>query len=207
MVAFEVIEKAGIIGYVLLGFSVISLAVIIEKLVTLRISRLVPKDDLKLLVDFLSEGDVGDAVELCKKRRNLLSLIVLDALKNIGEPTRENFLHAFEVAARRHFIELERGLSLLATIAATSPLLGLIGTVLGMIKIFGVLTVGNTAIGNPQQLSAGIAEALLTTVIGLFVAIPALIMFNLFQKKLDKIAAEIESAGVLIANNFKELKL
>ncbi len=207
MVAFEIIEKAGIIGYVLLGFSVVSLAIIIEKLVTLRISRLVPKDDLRLLVDFLSEGNVGDAVELCKKRRSLLSLIVLDALKNIGEPTRENFLHAFEVTARRYFIELERGLPLLATIAATSPLLGLVGTVLGMIKIFGVLTVGNTAIGNPQQLSAGIAEALLTTVIGLFVAIPALIMYNLFQKKLDKIAAEVESAGVLIANNFKGLKV
>jgi biopolymer transport protein ExbB len=74
-----------------------------------------------------------------------------------------------------------------------------------MIKIFGVLTTGASVIGNPQQLSGGIAEALLTTVFGLFVAIPAVVMYNLFQKKLDKIAAEIEAAGILIANNSKGL--
>ena len=206
MEVLELLHKSGIIGYILFFLSVISVAIIIEKLLILRLSKLVPKEDLRLIVDFLSEGSIGDAVELCKKRRSFLSSIILNALKNIGEPTKENFLHAFEVTAKRKFMELERGMSLLATIAAVSPLLGLVGTVLGMIKIFGVLTAGSTSIGNPQQLSAGMAEALLTTVFGLLVAIPAVIMYNLFQRKLDKIAAEIESAGVLIANNFKALK-
>ncbi len=206
MEVLELLHKSGIIGYILFFLSVISVAIIIEKLLILRLSKLVPKEDLRLIVDFLSEGSIGDAVELCKERRSFLSSIILDALKNIGEPTKENFLHAFEVTAKRKFMELERGMSLLATIAAVSPLLGLVGTVLGMIKIFGVLTAGSTSIGNPQQLSAGMAEALLTTVFGLLVAIPAVIMYNLFQRKLDKIAAEIESAGVLIANNFKALK-
>jgi biopolymer transport protein ExbB len=205
MESLTLLQKSGIVGYILLVLSIISVTIIIEKLLTLRLSRLVPREDLRLLVDFLSEGSVGDAIELCKKRRNLLTSVVLDALKNIGTPTKENFLHAFEVTARRKFLELERGMTLLATIAAISPLLGLIGTVLGMIKIFGVLTTGASAIGNPQQLSGGIAEALLTTVFGLFVAIPAVVMYNLFQKKLDKIAAEIEAAGILIANNFKGL--
>ena len=206
MEVLELLHKSGIIGYILFFLSVISVAIIIEKLLILRLSKLVPKEDLRLIVDFLSEGSIGDAVELCKKRRSFLSSIILNALKNIGEPTKENFLHAFEVTAKRKFMELERGMPLLATIAAVSPLLGLVGTVLGMIKIFGVLTAGSTSIGNPQQLSAGMAEAPLTTVFGLLVAIPAVIMYNLFQKKLDKIAAEIESAGVLIANNFKALK-
>jgi biopolymer transport protein ExbB len=206
MEVLELLHKSGIIGYILFFLSVISVAIIIEKLLILRLSKLVPREDLRLIVDFLSEGSIGDAVELCKKRRSFLSSIILNALKNIGEPTKDNFLHAFEVTAKRKFMELERGMPLLATIAAVSPLLGLVGTVLGMIKIFGVLTAGSTSIGNPQQLSAGIAEALLTTVFGLLVAIPAVIMYNLFQRKLDKIAAEIESAGVLIANNFKALK-
>jgi biopolymer transport protein ExbB len=206
MEVLELLHKSGIIGYILFFLSVISVAIIIEKLLILRLSKLVPKEDLRLIVDFLSEGSIGDAVELCKKRKSFLSSIILNALKNIGEPTKDNFLHAFEVTAKRKFMELERGMPLLATIAAVSPLLGLVGTVLGMIKIFGVLTAGSTSIGNPQQLSAGIAEALLTTVFGLLVAIPAVIMYNLFQRKLDKIAAEIESAGVLIANNFKALK-
>ncbi|GAB6077023.1 MotA/TolQ/ExbB proton channel family protein [Desulfurobacterium crinifex] len=206
MEALGLLQKSGIVGYILFFLSVISVAIIIEKLLILRLSKLVPKEDLRLVVDFLSEGSIGDAVELCKKRRSFLSSIILDALKNIGEPTKDNFLSAFEVTAKRKFIELERGMPLLATVAAVSPLLGLVGTVLGMIKIFGVLTAGSTSIGNPQQLSAGIAEALLTTVFGLLVAIPAVIMYNLFQRKLDKIAAEVESAGVLIANNFKGLK-
>ena len=206
MEALGLLQKSGIVGYMLFILSVISVAIIIEKLLILRLSKLVPKEDLRLIVDFLSEGNIGDAVELCKRKRNFLSSIILDALKNIGEPTKDNFLSAFEVTAKRKFMELERGMPLLATIAAVSPLLGLVGTVLGMIKIFGVLTAGSTSVGNPQQLSAGIAEALLTTVFGLLVAIPAVIMYNLFQRKLDKIAAEIESAGVLIANNFKALK-
>ncbi len=206
MEVLELLHKSGIIGYILFLLSVVSVAIIIEKLLVLRLSKLVPKEDLRLIVDFLSEGSIGDAVEICKKRKSFLSSIILDALKNIGEPTKDNFLSAFEVIAKRKFMELERGMPLLATIAAVSPLLGLVGTVLGMIKIFGVLTAGSTSIGNPQQLSAGIAEALLTTVFGLFVAIPAVIMYNLFQRKLDKIATEVESAGVLIANNFKALK-
>jgi biopolymer transport protein ExbB len=206
MEVLGLLQRSGIVGYILFFLSVISVAIIIEKLLILRLSRLVPKEDLRLIIDFLSEGNIGDAVELCKKRKNFLSSIILGTLKNIGEPTKDNFLSAFKVTARRKFMELERGMPLLATIAAVSPLLGLVGTVLGMIKIFGVLTTGSTSIGNPQQLSAGIAEALLTTVFGLFVAIPAVIMYNLFQKRLDKIAAEVESAGVLIANNFKGLK-
>ncbi|MEO2068826.1 MAG: MotA/TolQ/ExbB proton channel family protein [Desulfurobacteriaceae bacterium] len=203
MDAATIIQKAGIIGYVLLFLSVISLSIIIEKIMTLRLSKLVPQEDVRLIVEFVSDGNIADAVELCKRRKNFISLVILDALKNIGELNKDNFLSSFETAAKRKFIELERGLPLLATIAAVSPLLGLVGTVLGMIKIFGVLTVGNTSIGNPQQLSAGISEALLTTVFGLLVAIPAIVAYNLFQKKLDLIAAEVESTGVLIGNNFK----
>ena len=205
MEGLEILQKSGIIGYLIFGVSVVALAVVIEKLIALRINRLIPKEDLKLLLDFLRQGNLGDAVELCKRRRSFLSLVVLDTLKNLGEPTRENFLHAFEVSARRRFADLERGMPFLATTAAISPLLGLLGTVLGMVKIFGVLT-GGGAIGSPQQLSAGVAEALLTTILGLVVAIPAVVMYNIFNKKLDRIAAEIEAAGVLLANNFKGLK-
>jgi biopolymer transport protein ExbB len=201
-----ILKKSGLIGLLLLLLSVLSVAIIIEKLIVLRLNKLVPKEELNLLVEFLSRGDVPDAVELCKRRRSFLTDVVYESIKTMGAMSRENFLSAFEVSAKRKFNELERGLTLLATIAAISPLLGLLGTVVGMVKIFGVLTVGGGAIGNPQELSAGIAQALLTTIFGLVVAIPAIVMYNIFQKKLDKVAAELESAGVLIANNFKELK-
>jgi|OM-RGC.v1.015053894 biopolymer transport protein ExbB len=199
--AFRFISEAGIVGYILLFLSVVSLAVIIQKLITLRLSKLIPKEDFKLLADFIRRGSLGDAVELCKRRKNLLTEVVHETFKHVAlNPTRETFLSAFEVSARKKMMELERGMALLATVAAISPLLGLLGTVIGMVKIFGVLTAGGGAIGNPQQLSAGIAEALLTTIFGLVVAIPAVVMYNLFNKKLDKIAAELEAAGVFFAN-------
>ncbi len=203
MGGLELLNKSGIAGYGIFLLSVLSLAVILEKLYVLRIKKLIPKEDLRLFVEFLGRGNIGDAVELCKRRKSFLSAVVFDAIKNMGKQNRENFLHAFEVSARRHFSELERGMTLLATTAAVSPLLGLLGTVLGMVKIFGALT-GGSGIGNPQELSAGIAEALLTTIMGLVVAIPAIVMYNIFNKKLDKIATEIESAGVLLANNLKD---
>ncbi len=206
MDAFTLLNKSGAVGYLLLLLSVIALAITIEKLFILRVSRIVPKSQVRLIVDFLSSGSVGDAIEVCKRNRNPFSDIIIDTLKNIGEMTKKNFLSAFEVTAKRKVMELERGLPLLSTIAAVAPLLGLTGTVLGMMKIFGVLNAGASTITNPQQLSGGIAEALLTTVFGLFVAIPSVVMFNIFQRKLDRIASEIESAGVLIANNFKGLK-
>ncbi|RKQ63982.1 biopolymer transport protein ExbB [Thermovibrio guaymasensis] len=206
MVGVEILQKAGVVGYVILFLSVISVAIIIEKFLVLRLSKLLPKEDLRLIVEFLSQGNIPDAVELCKKRRSFLTEVIYEAIKNMGIPTRENFLSSFEVSAKRKLSELERGLTLLATIAAVSPLLGLLGTVIGMVKIFGVLNAGGGAIGNPQELSAGVAQALLTTIFGLVVAIPAIVMYNIFQRKLDKIATELESAGILIANNFKGLK-
>jgi biopolymer transport protein ExbB len=204
MGGLEILQKAGVVGYLIFALSVVALAIILEKLYVLRLRKLVPKDDLRLLVEFFGQGDIGSAVELCRKRKNLLSRIVIETVRNMGQQKKENFLHSFEVSARRYVIELERGLTLLATTAAVSPLLGLLGTVLGMVKIFGVMT-GNGAIGNPQQLSAGVAEALLTTIMGLLVAIPAIVMYNIFNKKLDKIATELEAAGILLANNFKGL--
>ncbi len=206
MEGVEILQKAGVVGYVLLLLSVISVAIIIEKLLVLKLGKLIPREDLGLLVDFLSQGNIPDAVDLCKKRKSFLTDVVYEAIKNMGIPTRENFISAFEVSAKRKINDLERGLTLLATIAAISPLLGLLGTVIGMVKIFGVLTVGGSLIGNPQELSAGIAQALLTTIFGLIVAIPAILAYNIFQKKLDKIVTELESAGILIANNFKGLK-
>ena len=200
----SIINKSGIDGYVICLLSIISWAIIFKKLWMLRISKLIPKKDVNLTVDFLSDGNVGDVVELCKKRKTFLSSVILNALKSMGELRRSNFLSSFEAAAKREFGQLENGMTALATIAAVSPLLGLLGTVLGMVKIFGVL--GSFGMGTPQQLAGGIAEALLTTVEGLITAIPAVIMYNIFQKKLDRIAVELENIGILMANNFKGLK-
>ena len=203
---FSIISKSGFIGYILLLLSIVSLAIVIEKIIMFRSSKIAPKDGLKTMVMLLSSDKIGDVIEFCKRNRFLLSEIIIEAFRNIGEISRANFLNAFEVIAKKKIAELERGMTLIATIATIAPLLGLLGTVLGMVKIFGVLDAGTAGIANPQQLSAGIAEALLTTVFGLIVAVPSYVAYNLLQRKLDKLVLEIEQAGVIIANNLKGFK-
>ena len=199
MTLMEVVNKSGLIGYLILGMSVVSLAIILEKVFTLRLSRIIPEDDLRMLVDFLSGGSYSDAIELCRKRKSAVLKVFLETVRTVGErPRKKEFLGAYEIFAKKLLVELERGMSFLATVSAVAPLLGLTGTVVGMVKIFGVLN-GTVLLSSPQQLSAGISQALLTTVMGLLVAIPSIIAYNLFQRKLDKIASELESAGILIA--------
>jgi biopolymer transport protein ExbB len=95
-------SKAGFIGYLLLALSVISVAIIIEKLIVLRMKKLVPKEDLRLLVDFFSRGSLADAVDLCKKRKSLLNRVVYDALRSLGaHASVDSFLSSFEVFAKR----------------------------------------------------------------------------------------------------------
>ncbi len=206
MNAFSIISKSGFIGYVLLFLSVVVFTIVIEKILMFRSAKIVSKDGLRTMVVLLSSDKVGDLIEFCKRNRFLLSEIIIESFRNIGEVSRANFLNAFEVIARKRIAELERGMTLLATIATVAPLLGLLGTVLGMVKIFGVIDAGTAGIANPQQLSAGIAEALLTTVFGLVVAVPAYVAYNLLQRKLDKLVLDIEQAGVIIANNLKGFK-
>ncbi|WP_457567310.1 MotA/TolQ/ExbB proton channel family protein [Desulfurobacterium sp.] len=206
MNAFSIISRSGFIGYILLLLSIVALAIVIEKIIVLRSSKIAPKEEIRTMVMLLSSEKVGDVIEFCKRNKFLISEIIIEAFRNIGEISRTNFLNAFEVIARKKIAELERGMTLLATIATVAPLLGLLGTVLGMVKIFGVLDTGTSAMANPQQLSAGIAEALLTTVFGLIVAVPSYVAYNLLQRKLDKLVLDIEQAGVIIANNLKGFK-
>ncbi|WP_456457165.1 MotA/TolQ/ExbB proton channel family protein [Thermovibrio sp.] len=202
MAGIELLQKSGVVGYLILLLSVISVAVIIEKLIVLRDSSLLPQNEVSVFSELLSQGKLTDVIELCKSKRSFFSQLIYETVKVMAFFSRDNFIRSYEVSARKKLTELERGLTLLATVAAISPLLGLLGTVLGMVKIFGVLK-GAGALGSPQELSAGIAEALLTTIFGLIVAIPAVIFYNMFQRKIDKIAAEIEKIGTAIANRIK----
>ncbi len=202
MAGIEILQKSGIVGYLILLLSVISVAVIIEKLIVLRSSSLLPQNEVNAFSELFSKGKVADVVELCKSRKSFFSQLIYETVKVMVFFSKDTFIKAYEVSAKKKLAELERGLTLLATIAAISPLLGLLGTVLGMVNIFGVLK-GGGAFGSPQELSAGIAEALLTTIFGLIVAIPAVIFYNLFQSKIDKIATEIEKIGITIANRIR----
>ncbi len=203
MFAYEIVVKSGFVGYVLLILSIISLAIIIEKFITLRTFKVVSRTNVETVVSFLTSKKFDELITYCKKEKTLFNKSLLETLKILGKPKRQIFLETFEVIARKNLESLERGIPFLATTASISPLLGLLGTVLGMVKIFGVLH-GAGAISSPQAMSAGLAEALLSTVFGLIVAVPTLVAYNFFQSKLESIETELSNAAVSVANLLEE---
>jgi len=108
--------------------------------------------------------------------------------------SREIMKESLEESGRHEVHEMERYLSLLGTIAAGTPLIGLLGTVIGMIKVFEAITLGG--VGDPVVLSAGISEALLTTAVGLSIAIPSLIFYRLLKRRVDELVVEMEQEAI-----------
>ncbi|MDP1654420.1 MAG: MotA/TolQ/ExbB proton channel family protein [Rhodocyclaceae bacterium] len=185
---FSIIQAAGWPIWFLLLASVIAVALIIERGTTLRRTRIVPAG---LLQSVVAEYRRGGVTEDLLKRLDVhspLGKVFAAGLRN-DRNSREVMKEAIEEAGRSVAHELERFLTSLGTIASMSPLLGLFGTIVGMIEIFGSATAtGN----NPQQLAHGISVALYNTGFGLIIAIPAMIAYRHFRAFVDSCVIEME---------------
>jgi biopolymer transport protein ExbB len=170
--------------------SVIGLAVIIEKLVTLRNTRVVQGEVVSCIESIRSPADIPLAVKICERFDTPFANIVRAGLLEAGKPVHI-VRQAMEDTGRREVKRLERYLVLLETVAAAGPLLGLLGTVTGMIEVFSVISV--SGVGQTGLLSGGIAEALITTVFGLVIGIPALIAYNLLDARVDGLVIRIDT--------------
>lgn len=175
--------------YPLLLCSVLALAIIIEKLVNLRPAKVLGPDSLKALEAMLSRGEVASAIDFCHQRPGILNDVVRQGLEHYPYG-REEVKEAILDAGRQSVPRLERYLAVLGTLAGVAPLLGLLGTVTGMIKVFTVIS--QVGVGRANALAAGIAEALITTVAGLVIAIPTLVMYNIFRERSEAIVVEME---------------
>jgi len=169
--------------------SIISLAIFIEKLLTLRRKKIIVPEIVSVIENIKAPGDVDLAISICEKNKGAFTNIVHIGLKN-NHLTKDEMKEMFLDQGRQEARILERGLGILETIAAISPLLGLLGTVLGMIKIFTVIS--EKGIGQAEALSGGISEALITTVIGLSIGIPTLVFYNYFTDKAENLILDIE---------------
>jgi biopolymer transport protein ExbB len=194
---FSCIQAAGWPIWPLLLCSVLALALIIERLLSLRAARIVPPrllDEVLLLVrGNLPAPDVVAKLE----QHSVLGQVLAAGLRSVQqEPriTEEGLRQSFESAGRVAVHGLERYLNALGSIATAAPLLGLFGTVVGMIELFGAQTMpgGN---GNPQQLAHGISVALYNTAFGLAIAIPALLFYRYFRARVDEYALQMELAA------------
>lgn len=189
---FEIVKAAGWPIWPLLFASIISVALIIERLVALRRSKVVPNGLLQRAVGEYRHGADNSKLVDELERHSPLGRVLGAGLRNVGT-SREVMKESIEEAGSAVSHELNRYLTTLGTIASISPLMGLFGTVVGMIEIFGSQAPGS---GNPQQLAHGISIALYNTGFGIFIAIPSVIFWRHFRALVDGFVVEMEQQAI-----------
>jgi biopolymer transport protein ExbB len=194
---FAIVQAAGWPIWFLLLASVIAVALIIERSVSLRASRIIPPRLLEQVVSvYQRQGLSAEVIDRLEKD-SPLGAVLAAGLRNL-KSSRYVMKEAIEEAGRGAAHELERFLTTLGTIATAAPLLGLFGTVIGMIEIFGAQSpTGGT---NPQQLAHGISIALYNTAFGIAIAIPALIFYRHFRAKVDGFVVEMEQRAAKLVD-------
>ena len=189
---FEIVKAAGWPIWPLLLASVIAVALILERLVTLRRNKIVPPGLLQRAVGEFRHGADNSRLLADLERHSPLGRVLAAGLRNVGT-SREVMKESIEEAGAAVAHELNRYLTTLGTIASISPLMGLFGTVVGMIEIFGSQSPTGS---NPQQLAHGISIALYNTGFGLVIAIPSLIFWRHFRALTDGFVVEMEQQAV-----------
>ncbi|MBN1885040.1 MAG: MotA/TolQ/ExbB proton channel family protein [Candidatus Krumholzibacteriota bacterium] len=186
---FAELQKGGIVMIPLLAASVLGLAVFIERLAALRRRKVIVPEIVSAIGRIEDADDLRVAERICEANPGAFAGVVLAALRNRGLPRDEQREVVLD-QGRQEVRSLERGLVVLETIASVGPLLGLMGTVIGMVKVFNVIS--RVGIGQANILSGGISEALITTVTGLAVGIPALVAYNYFTSRAEGLVLDIE---------------
>ena len=186
----DILYAGGPVMIPLVALSLVAVAIVVERLWVLRRGRFLRQEVLNTLSSLLAQREWRDALEYCRRNPGPFTELVAALIENREAPYDE-LREILEDTGRHQLSGLQRGLPALATIVAGAPLLGLLGTVVGMIKVFTVVATSGTQVA--EQLSAGIAQALITTAAGLIVAIPALFVHSYLEARAVGILEEIEA--------------
>ena len=195
------IIKGGVFIYPIIICSIVSLTIFIERLLSLRRKKIIPEAFLESIERLIKKENVSEAQGLCENNSSSISRIFYAGIKNYGK-RREAIKERIEEVGRREAVVLGRYVEALATIASVSTLLGLLGTIAGMIKIFSVISLQSVV--NPSVLAGGISEALYTTAAGLTVAIPTLIFYRYLSSKSNALIVEMEECSTQMVELIKE---
>ena len=193
---FAIVQAAGWPIWFLLLASVIAVALIIERSISLRAAKIIPPTLLDQVVSVYQRQGLSPEVIERLSKDSPLGAVLAAGLRNL-KSSRYVMKEAIEEAGRAVAHDLERFLTTLGTIATAAPLLGLFGTVIGMIEIFGSQSPTGT---NPQQLAHGISIALYNTAFGIAIAIPALIFYRHFKAKVDTFVVEMEQLAAKLVD-------
>ena len=197
---YSLIQAAGWPIWFLLAASVVAVAVIVERILYLRAARVLPPGLLHEVIAAAHAGPVSAEHVDQLERHSPLGSVLAAALRMAGTP-RERALQAVEEAGRAVAHQLERYLTTLGTVATLAPLMGLFGTVVGMIELFGAQDVAGA---DPLRVAHGISVALYNTAFGLAVAMPALLFHRHFHARVDSLVLQLEQQALQLVNALTE---
>ncbi len=189
----ELVKAGGWLMVPILLCSVIAMAIIAERFWTLQRKRITPSNLVVQVWQWAKSGNVNEDRIRALRKSSPLGRILAAGLAN-RNASREMMKESIEDVGRHVIHDLDRNLNTLGTIASITPLLGLLGTVIGMIKVFAVIT--TQGVGDPGVLAGGISEALITTAAGLTVAIPALMFHRYFRGHVDELVVTMEQEAL-----------
>jgi len=190
---FELLKAGGILMVPIVACSILALAIILERFWTLRVSRVAPQETINELWRWIKKKELNGRKLKALQGSSPLGRVLAGGLMN-AKHGREIMKESIEHEASQVIHELERFLNPLGTVATITPLLGLLGTVIGMIKVFAEIQLAG--VGNAGNLAGGISEALITTAAGLSVAIPSLIAHRYFIRRVDELVVSMEQEAI-----------
>ena len=197
---FDIIKEMGfggnIVIIILFFLSVAAIYIIIERYNTIRKNSIDDKNFLKEIKDAITNNDLDKAKNLCKENNTPIARMMFKGLERINQPIKE-IEKAIKNQGQFEIYKMENKISNLATISGAAPMIGFLGTVIGMIETFQAITLFGT--GDPKTMASGISKALMTTVLGLCVAIPTTLLHALVSARSKGIVHVIEeqSAGII----------
>ena len=190
---WEWLSAGGLLVWPIILVGVIALGLVVERFYFLSRVRGNSDRNMKLILEMTAKGEWQQCRDFCKRKKEFPTCrIIGHTLQYLGN-TREIIENAFQEGLLKELPMLERFLPTLGVLAAVAPLLGLLGTVTGMINTFQIITQYGT--GDPRMMSGGISEALVTTQLGLAVAVPIMLLHHLLERRVDKIVADMEEKG------------
>jgi biopolymer transport protein ExbB len=195
------LKAGGLVGYVIVGLGIFGILLVVIRAIFLMMSGSSTKSLRAQISKKVDEGDIKGSIEICKTKNNAASNVMASTLRNLDKD-REHIEDIISESILHESSKIDRFGSLILVIAAISPLLGLLGTVTGMISTFDIITEFGT--GDPKMLSGGISEALVTTKFGLIVAIPLILLGNTLSNWAERIKDDMEQSALHIINKYKK---
>ncbi len=201
---WSTVTSGGVIGYFILLMSLVATAFVIEHFMSIRRSQLIPDDLEERLEPILESRKIAEAKTICDEHGSYLAIVISSGLSHFGSMLGfYDMQTAMQEASERELSRLYRKLEYLSFIAATAPMLGLLGTVTGMIASFNQIAISDGA-AKPSQLADGISEALVTTCLGLIIAIPTMFFVSFFRNRIDSYVAEAETVVERLMGRFRK---